>query len=224
MAKQAPPSTGRIRARNQQRILKAAEEEFDCHGYGGARMQRIADRAGLPKANIHYYYRNKLELYRAVLGAVVALWNAAFDRIGTDDDPAAALAAYIRTKMEYSRTHPAAARIFTGEIMRGAPNLDDYLRGELGAWVDQRAAVIQHWIDNGKMDDIEPRHLIFLIWSATQHYADYAAQIKALYRRRTLKRSDFDDAADSLVRIILKGCGLSPPGALASPQPPRNRR
>ncbi|KAA3621731.1 MAG: TetR/AcrR family transcriptional regulator [Proteobacteria bacterium] len=201
---------GRVRARNQKRILKAAEEEFDRHGFGGARMQRIADRAGLPKANIHYYYKNKLALYRAVLGDVVSLWNTAFDRIHADDDPAQALAAYIRAKMEYSRTHPAAARIFTGEIMRGAPYLGEYLRGDLREWISDRAEVIQRWIDTGRMDAVDPRHLIFLIWSATQHYADYGTQISAVYGKSNLSRHDYNAAADSLVTIILKGCGLPP--------------
>ncbi len=203
-------SVGRIRARNQRRILEAAEKEFDRHGFGGARMQRIADRAGLPKANIHYYFRNKLALYRAVLDGVVAMWNEAFDRISADDDPAEALAAYIRAKMDYSRTRPAAARIFTGEIMRGAPHLKDYLRGDLRNWFGERTEVIQHWVDSGRMDAVDPHHLVFLIWSATQHYADYDAQISALYGKAKLTRADYDAAADSLVKIILKGCGLEP--------------
>jgi TetR/AcrR family transcriptional regulator len=209
MKRIARSNGGRIRARNQLRILKAAEREFDQNGFGGARMQRIADRAGLPKANIHYYYRNKQELYEAVLNGIVGMWNEAFDRININDDPATALASYIRTKMDYSRTHPAAARIFTGEIMRGAPHLRRYLRGDLRDWIADRARVIRHWIREGRMDDVDPLHLIFLIWSATQHYADYQVQISALSNKRRLARADYDGAADSLVRIILAGCGLS---------------
>lgn len=48
-----------IRAHNQALILTAAEEEFVLQSYRGATMQGIADRAGLPKANIHYYFKNK---------------------------------------------------------------------------------------------------------------------------------------------------------------------
>ena len=42
-----------IRSHNQAIILNAAEEEFVLKSYRGATMQGIADRAGLPKANIH---------------------------------------------------------------------------------------------------------------------------------------------------------------------------
>ena len=55
----APRSQQDIRAQNQALILSAAEEEFVLQSYRGATMQGIADRAGLPKANIHYYFKNK---------------------------------------------------------------------------------------------------------------------------------------------------------------------
>ena len=51
-----------IREHNQQQILVAAEQEFVLKGFRGATMQGIADRAGLPKANVHYYFKSKKNL------------------------------------------------------------------------------------------------------------------------------------------------------------------
>ena len=48
------------RAKNYGKIVKAAQEEFALKGLSGARMQSIANRAGLPKANIHYYFKDKV--------------------------------------------------------------------------------------------------------------------------------------------------------------------
>ena len=200
--------TGAVRARNEQSILAAAEHEFELHGYGGARMQKIADRAGLPKANIHYYYKNKQALYTAVLSRIVHIWNDAFDKISVDDDPSSALEEYIRAKLEYSRTNPKAARIFSNEIIHGAPHLTRYLKTDLKSWVAERAGVIQTWIDRGQIDPVDPYHLIFLIWSATQHYADYYAQIIAIKGKSDLSRKDYQKAGDSIVAVILKGSGL----------------
>ena len=53
--------------------------------------------------------------------------------------------------------------------------------------------------------------LIFLLWSSTQHYADFATQIGFVTGRKRMSRQDFSDASDNLIRIILKGCGLTPP-------------
>ncbi len=52
------------------RILEAAVEEFSQYGYDGARLSRIAQRAQVHTAQIHYYYRNKEELFSEVQKAM----------------------------------------------------------------------------------------------------------------------------------------------------------
>jgi AcrR family transcriptional regulator len=58
--------------KNQARILAAATEEFARHGLGGARVDRIAARAGANKRMLYYYYGNKDDLFLAVLEASYA--------------------------------------------------------------------------------------------------------------------------------------------------------
>lgn len=53
--------------RSQATILAAARDEFAEHGLGGARMDRIAERAGLNKRLIYYYFEDKEKLFQAVL-------------------------------------------------------------------------------------------------------------------------------------------------------------
>ncbi|MCW5672169.1 MAG: TetR family transcriptional regulator [Hydrogenophaga sp.] len=53
--------------RSQNTILVAARDEFAEHGLGGARMDRIAERAGLNKRLIYYYFEDKERLFQAVL-------------------------------------------------------------------------------------------------------------------------------------------------------------
>lgn len=55
----------------EQRIFDAAHEVFTQKGMDGAKMQEIADRAGINKALLHYYYRSKEKLYEAVAKAVL---------------------------------------------------------------------------------------------------------------------------------------------------------
>jgi TetR/AcrR family transcriptional regulator len=71
--------------------------------------------------------------------------------------------------------------------------------------VERKAAVIQHWIDEGKLAPIDPYHLIFLIWAATQHYADFIPQIKAVMNVSRLNQAHFRKVEQSLSRIILHG-------------------
>ena len=202
-------SVGRVRASNQERILRAAEEEFEQHGYGGARMQRIADLAGFPKANIHYYYKNKLALYQAVLRSVLDQWNSAFDDIQVDDDPAEAIERYIRAKLKYTHQNARAARIFASEIIHGAPHVKAQLQETTKQWVVEKSKIIEQWIERGKLRPVDPFHLFFMIWGATQHYADYHAQIALVYDKPALDAEDYEAAADSIVNMILSGCGLT---------------
>ena len=201
---------GRIRQKNEEVILKAAEDEFARHGFKGTSMNTIALKAGLPKANLHYYFTNKLGLYIAVLSNIIELWDGTFNTLTAEDDPAQALSRYIRAKMEFSRQQPQASRVFAMEIISGGACLTEYFTQDYRIWFQGRAAVFQAWIDAGKMDPVDPVHLIFLLWGSTQHYADFATQICRVSGRSRLTRQDMQDASDNLIRIILKGCGLTP--------------
>lgn len=50
----------------EDQILIAANKVFHKNGFAGARMQEIADEAGINKAMLHYYYKNKQRLFQAV--------------------------------------------------------------------------------------------------------------------------------------------------------------
>src|SRR5260221_248924 len=119
--------SGRIRQANVARILDAAERVFAENGFAGATMAQIAAAAGLPKANLHYYFGTKEALYRALLEDILALWLDAADAIVPERDPAEALGHYIRAKMAHSQSRPFASKVFANEVLHGAPHLKGYL-------------------------------------------------------------------------------------------------
>ena len=203
-----PYKPGRIREQSRELILQAAEAEFACHGFRGATMQRIAESAQVPKANIHYYFSNKLGLYGAVLENTLNLWDAIFNELASHDEPADVLSYYIDAKMDFSRTHPTASRLFAKEMISGAPHLSAYLQQDYRLWFKQRMSIFESWVAQGKMDDVEPAHVIFMIWASTQYYADFEPQILIATQTPTLTEQSFTSAADSIKHIILKGCGI----------------
>ncbi|UTW13922.1 TetR/AcrR family transcriptional regulator [Marinobacterium rhizophilum] len=207
-AHSADKPAGRIRQQNEKLIISAAEQEFSCHGFKGTSMQRVADRAGLPKANIHYYFSNKLGLYHAVLANIIDLWDSTFNELSAEDDPAIVLPRYIAAKIEFSRQYPLASRIFAMEILSGGPHLSAFFKQDYRSWFKQRAAVFEHWIDAGKMSPVDPAHLIFLLWGSTQHYADFAVQIEAALGEESLGPEVYETATRTLTDIILRGCGI----------------
>jgi TetR/AcrR family transcriptional regulator len=199
---------GQIRQANEIRILSAAEKVFARAGFGGATMAAIATASGLPKANLHYYFGSKDVLYRAVLARTLSDWLAPAQGITADADPRAALEQYIRVKMALSAQRPDGSKVFANEMLHGAPVVKTILTTELRPLVTEKAAVIQGWIDAGRMAPVDATHLFFTIWAATQTYADFDVQVCAVLGRKTLTAKDHARATEHVVNLLLRGCGL----------------
>ena len=211
-------SAGRIRQAQLARIIACAERVFADHGFAGATMTRIAAAAGLPKANLHYYFGTKHLLYRAVLENILALWLDDMDPIMPEADPAAALAAYIAAKMAHARNRPHASKVFAAELLRGAPELRAYLGLDLRRKVAEKSAVIEGWIARGGIAPVEPRHLFFTIWAMTQTYADFDTQMAAVLGIDKLGAADYATGTETVTRLVLCGLGIAPAGETIQPQ------
>jgi TetR/AcrR family transcriptional regulator len=196
-----------IRQQNERLILDAAEKVFAEAGFGGATMQLIADMAGLPKANLHYYFPTKESLYRRVVQNIFEIWLDAASSFDDAAGPVEGIGAYVQAKMDISRRHPHGSKVWAAEVMHGAPVIQDYLETTLRDWTEGRIAVIQRWIDQGQMAAIDPRHLLYLLWATTQHYADFGHQIETLNAGQPLSDRQWRDATDSVKQIILRGIG-----------------
>jgi AcrR family transcriptional regulator len=71
----------------EQKIFEAAHEVFTQKGMDGAKMQEIADRAGINKALLHYYYRTKEKLYEKVAQAIISKALPAIRQVIESDLP-----------------------------------------------------------------------------------------------------------------------------------------
>ncbi|PJF11104.1 TetR/AcrR family transcriptional regulator [Pseudorhodobacter sp. MZDSW-24AT] len=197
-----------IRRENERMILDAAERVFAEAGYGGATMQLIADLAGLPKANLHYYFPTKEALYRQVVRNIFEIWLHAADSFDHAPGPVEGIGAYIEAKMEISRRHPYGSKVWASEVMHGAPVIQDYLESTLRDWTAGRMAVIQTWVDQGKMAPVDPRHLLYMLWAMTQHYADFGHQIETLNGGQPLTDAQWREATETVKTVILRGIGV----------------
>lgn len=199
----APRKRTRIQAQNEARIVSAALDVFSSNGYRGSTVEQIALNAGMSKANVLYYYKRKQDIYTAVLARTLTIWLNPLDELDPDGDPVEEVWKYARRKLQLSREAPHASRLFANEILQGAPVIRPYLGNELKQLVDTKCQILQGWIDAGRLAPVNPLHLIFLIWSATQHYADFDPQIHALHEGS--EDALFADAEHTLKLIITQG-------------------
>lgn len=202
---------GRIRQQNEANIIRAAEVEFAQNGFKGTSLNAVADRAGLPKSNILYYFKSKFGLYGAVLADILELWNESFNDATLESDPAEVLYSYIEAKIQYSSSHPLASRVFAMEIIQGAPHLEAFLSKDLHSWIEDRSELMQAWMDAGRMKRVAPAHVIFMIWASTQHYADFGTQVAWALGRESLTEDDFETATRTVASVILHGLDLELP-------------
>lgn len=204
-----------IRESNEAHLLACAEAVFAERGLDGASTAMIAERAGLPKANLHYYFPTKLALYRRVLDDLFEDWHRAAGSFEADDDPVEAIGAYVRAKMALSRRRPLGSKVWANEIIHGAEHMQDILSERVKPWFDTRVKVIDSWIARGLLAPIDAHALMYLIWATTQHYADFDAQIRALSGKRTFTQKAFDEKTEQVVQLVTRACGAVSPEAKA---------
>ena len=194
----------RIQVEKEEKILDGALEIFSRYGYRGATVDQIAEASGMSKPNLLYYFRRKHDIYVAVLRRTLEMWLQPLEEISEAGDPAEELTRYIAKKLEFSRTNPQESRLFASEIIQGAPQLRPVLERQVHDLVEQKAAVLRTWAGQGKIIDIDPSHLIFMIWATTQHYADFESQIEAVLPNRSRDEA-IDEAYEALTSVLLRG-------------------
>jgi len=207
MTKQSTSDTGHkagIRRENETKILAAAETVFAEKGFKGASVGLIAERAGVPKPNVYYYFGAKKDLYRRVIEDVCSIWLHAADLFDDTDDPREAFQSYVMSKMDLARARPHGSRLWAIEMASGAPFLQGYLADIVKPWLESRERIVERWIEEGKLAPINPRYLFFMIWGTTQHYADFEAQIIAMNGGEPLNDEQFEAAKKTVNCMILR--------------------
>lgn len=175
-----PKSATRIQQKNQAAIMAAGLEVFSQFGFRGSTLDQVAEAAGLSKPNLLYYFPSKEAIYNALLARLLENWLEPLHQMDNTGDPVEEILAYANRKLTMSRDFPRESRLFANEILQGAPRIKDVLTGELRELVQAKATVIEGWIADGKIRPVDPVHLIFSIWSLTQHYADFDVQVRAI--------------------------------------------
>lgn len=200
----------KIRRKNVEKILLAAEKIFAEQGYAGTKMADIALHAELPRSNLHYYFTTKEDLYREVLVNLLGTWDLEGDCFVQFDDPRVVLTSYVMKKMTHSRLRPHGSKLWANEIMRGAPLFQDMLEEHMSKGAKFMEEKIRQWVEEKRINPIEPSALLYMIWASTQHYADFDYQVNVLNGHQPLSDQQFDQAVQTITTVILRGIGLEP--------------
>ncbi|RWR01970.1 TetR family transcriptional regulator [[Pantoea] beijingensis] len=200
-----PTRRSRAVTAKREAILKAALALFSQFGMHGTSLDKVAERAEVSKTNLLYYFPSKERLYVAVLKDILDVWLAPLRALQGALQPLEAIRQYIRLKLEVSRDYPQASRLFCLEMLQGAPLLKGELEGELKTLVDEKAAVIEEWINQGRLAAVQPHHFIFMLWATTQHYADFSTQVEAITGQTLTDENFFETTLENIQRMVIDG-------------------
>ncbi|MEP5732158.1 MAG: TetR family transcriptional regulator C-terminal domain-containing protein [Sulfitobacter sp.] len=194
----------RIQQRNRRAILDAALEVFSQHGFRGATLDQIAAEAGLSKPNLLYYFENKENIHLTLLNQLMETWLDPLVVLDPDGDPVEEILSYVQRKLDMAQELPRESRLFANEILQGAPRMRPELENNLKPLFDEKCALIDNWIAQGRLPAIDARHLLFSIWATTQHYADFQTQIGVLLGPKTDAYVSASAHLQSMFRTLLQ--------------------
>lgn len=145
----------------EQKIIEAANRIFTKSGWAGARMQDIANEAGINKAMLHYYFKNKEQLFQMVFkDKARTLVSMVFSSIPTDADLETMIRIFVDKYISFLSATPELPLFILYEVYRHPELLDDVFKPVIPPVIIQFATVLEKEIQDGKIRAIPIHHLI----------------------------------------------------------------
>ncbi|HEV2387173.1 MAG TPA: TetR family transcriptional regulator [Candidatus Acidoferrales bacterium] len=153
------------------RILAAAEESFAARGLAGARTEQIAARAGVNKALLHYYFRNKRNLYRAVLRHLLDELRSSVSSEARTAQPAREqVTVFVEGYFRFLATHPNYPRLVQREFLDSKGEADWLKRDYLGPLMRGLVNLVEQGVRRGEFRPVDPQQAAFSLLGATTAY------------------------------------------------------
>lgn len=196
--------------KTEEQILKAAQSIFQTKGMEGARMQEIADEAKINKAMLHYYFRNKQQLFEAVFMNAFSLLAPQLNAILNDDSSIEnKVRNFTANYINFVIMHPYLPNFIIQELNRNPDFIVTMKKGVGFPNIKKFKAQIQLEIDSGLINQIDPEQLFIHILSLNIFPFVGAPLIKALtdvneQSYLEIMEARKNDVADFIINAIKK--------------------
>jgi AcrR family transcriptional regulator len=190
---------------SQARILAAARHEFAEHGFPAARLQDIAERAGLTHPTLLYHFGSKERLYAAVIEQAMEDWAAMTDAAVAAAPPGFdRVAALVDAGLEFFARHHDFVVIWRREAIEGGGRLEQAIAEHLRPFFDRAVAFLRGEVAAGRLRAHDPVELMQLVYGAMMTYfSDAGFRAKLLGADPLASRGHFRDALTAMLRDAL---------------------
>lgn len=145
----------------EQKIFEAARDVFHEQGYEGARMQEIADRAGINKAMLHYYYRSKDKLFEAVFRvSALKVIPKVLGIVRGDLPMSEKITQVVHAYVDLLKANPHLPGFILQELRRNPTGLRKFIGRQAQGVFAQLAAEIDAAVEREEIKPIRPEHLL----------------------------------------------------------------
>ncbi len=148
-------------------ILKAASSVFVKDGYDGARMSGIAEKAGINKALLHYYFRSKNHLFQMVFERIMhEFFSAIFREVTMDADFRSYLENFVSAYLNTISKKPYVIRFMIWELGHGSGTVNDLIGRIMKKWEIREMPIItavQRAVERGEIRAVDPTQLFISI-------------------------------------------------------------
>jgi AcrR family transcriptional regulator len=193
--------------RSQLAILGAARDEFHEHGLGGARVDRIAERASVDKKLIYYYFENKDKLFQAVLEDTYRSIREAEQQLHlTDLPPADAVRALTTFTWNYYLEHPEFLTLLNSANLHRARHLEGSLRARAlnSPLIETLAGVLERGRRDGVFrGGVDPMQLYISIAGLSYFYLGNNHTLSAIFGRNLLSARAKSERLSHMCDLIL---------------------
>jgi AcrR family transcriptional regulator len=189
------------------RILDAARSEFAQRGFPAARLQDIAERAGLTHPTLLYHFGTKERLYAAVIEQAMEDWAAVTSLAVAAAPPGfERVAALVDAGLEFFASHHDFVVIWRREAIEGGGRLEQAMVEHLRPFFERAVVFLRGEVAAGRMREHDSIELMQLVYGAVMTYFSDAG-----FRARLLDedpfsaeaRERFRDALTALLRDVL---------------------
>lgn len=211
----ASPPRARDADRSREAILGAARDEFAAHGLGGARVDRIAERAGLNKKLIYYYFEDKEDLFRAVLEEAYLDIRAAEQQLHLADlPPDQAVRRLTEFTWHYYLEHPEFLTLLNSENLHRARHLEGSTRARAlnTPLIETLGQILERGRASGLFrGGVDPLQLYISIAGIAYFYLSNQHTLSAIFGRDLMTPRALNERLSHIGEVIL-GYVLRDPG------------
>jgi AcrR family transcriptional regulator len=203
----APEERQRDADRSQNTILAAARDEFAEFGLGGARMDRIAERAALNKRLIYYYFADKETLFQAVLEQSYRDIRTAEQQLNLlEVAPPDALRRLVEFTWNYYLEHPEFLTLLNSANLHKARHLHESRKArELNSpLIDMLAGILERGRRDGSFrGGVDPMQLYISIAGLSYFYLSNNYTLSAIFGRDLLGAKARQERLTHMCDVIL---------------------